>query len=513
MDESALRIGRGAAIALVGSLASLILAFAARALIARYWSTADYGVFSVALAVLNISALVAGLGLPLGVTRSIAFARGRGKDAEVRNLISASIRIGLAASVLLCVVLFLASDAIAVGLFHDDNLVLPVRVFAFGIPLLTTIYILVSVFRGFNDVKPTVYFRDVLRNALLLIALLPIALLGLSFDWVFYGLLASLGGSCILLVAYSCRRVPVRVWLGSLAGANPATRGLLLFSLPLLGVTVLHLVIGWTDTLMLGSLKGWPDVGMYNAAFPLAHFISFPLGALLLIYMPVTAGQFARGLLPEIRGNFSILTKWVCSITLPVFLVLFLFPETVLSFMFGLGYGPAANALRILSIGFMLNNFLGPNGSALTAIGRARFLMWATLATAALNIGLNAALIPPLGIEGAAIASVASVSSINLIRCVRLYSLTKAQPISMNLAKPTLASVALVFLVHFIVSSLTDAALWMLPLFFLLYTGAYLLATLLTKSFDREDLALLDAIEQRLGVDLGSLKRLLGRFS
>jgi O-antigen/teichoic acid export membrane protein len=276
---------------------------------------------------------------------------------------------------------------------------------------------------------------------------------------------------------------------------------------------MLQLVIGWTDTLMLGSLKSWSDVGLYNAAFPLAHVISFPLGALLLIYMPVTAGQFARGLLPEIKANFSILTKWVCSITLPVFLVLFLFPETVLTLTFGTEYEPAANALRILSVGFMLNNFLGPNGSALTAIGRARFLMWATFATAALNIGLNAALIPPLGIEGAAIASVASISSINLIRCVRLYLLTRAQPISMNLAKPTLASVALVCLVHFIVSSLMDAALWMLPLFFLLYTGAYLLATLLTRSFDREDLVLLNGIEQRLGVDLGSLKRLLGRFS
>jgi len=263
---------------------------------------------------------------------------------------------------------------------------------------------------------------------------------------------------------------------------------------------------------MLGGLKSSADVGLYNAAHPLANFISAPLAAVRLIYMPVASGLYAQGLMAEMRRNFSILTKWLCSATLPLFLILFLFPETVLGFLFGASYAPAATALRILSIGFIINNFLGPNGATLVAMGEARFMMWATLATAGLNVGLNIALIPPLGIEGAAIASVAAITSINVIRCWKLYSLSKTQPLSKNLLKPTLASLALVFLFQFIFVNFVIIVWWMLPLLFILYCGIYGLAILLTRSFDREDIVMLLAIEERLGINLTAVKKILKKF-
>ena len=138
--------------------------------------------------------------------------------------------------------------------------------------------------------------------------------------------------------------------------------------------------------------------------------------------------------------------------------------------------------------------------------------MWATLATAVLNIGLNIALIPPLGIEGAAIASVAAYTLINLIVCWKLYSLAKAQPLSKNLLKPTLASLALVFLFQFIFGKFVTVAWWMLPLLFILYYVIYGLAILFTKSFDKEDISMLLAIEKGAGVNLSLIKRVLRRF-
>jgi O-antigen/teichoic acid export membrane protein len=224
------------------------------------------------------------------------------------------------------------------------------------------------------------------------------------------------------------------------------------------------------------------------------------------------SGLYAQGALAQIRRDFSILTKWLCSATLPIFLILFLFPETVLGFLFGAGYSAAASALRILSLGFIINNFLGPNGGTLVAMGQVRFIMWATLATALLNIGLNIALIPPLGIEGAAIASAVAITSINIVRCWKLYSLSKVQPLSKNLVKPALASVALVFVFQFILGNFVNIVWWMLPLLFVLYYGIYGLAILLTRSFDKEDIAMLLAIEKRTGINAAPIKRFLRRF-
>jgi len=47
---------------------------------------------------------------------------------------------------------------------------------------------------------------------------------------------------------------------------------------------------------------------------------------------------------------------------------------------------------------------------------------------------------------------------------------------------------------------------------FVLYCGIYGLATLLTKSFDKEDIAMLLEVEKRSGINIAPLKKILKRF-
>jgi O-antigen/teichoic acid export membrane protein len=512
LDDSLLKITKGAGIAFLGSLVGLLFAFFTRLLVARYGTESEYGVFSLALAVLNIGVIVAALGLHIGASRSIGYARAKNDSQKVQGLVSASIWFALVASLVLGAILFLTSNIIAEGIFHEPTLGLPLEIFAAAIPFLTLIYIFISIFMGFDDVKPAVYFRDILINLFFLLLLLGVTFFVLPFHCVFYVYLISLGTSCFLLITYTVKRLPSPIKISNMALIKPVTRELLIFSLPLLGVAILGLIIGWADTLMLGLFKTSEEVGLYNVASPLANFISAPLVAMALIYMPVTSGLYVQGLIPEIRRNFSILTKWLCSATLPLFLVMFLFPETVLSFLFGSNYALSANALRILSLGFIISNLLGPNRVTLIVMGKSQFTMWATLATAVLNIGLNIVLIPPLGIEGAAIAATVALVSINLIVFWKIYSLERIQPLSKNLIKPTLVSLALIFLIQFIFGNFVTVTWWMLPLILILYYGVYGLAVLFTKSFDKEDIAMLLTIEKTVGVDLSSIKAILRRF-
>ena len=76
LNDSLAKITKGAGIALVGTLAALFLGFIGRPMVARYGTEADYGVFSLALAILSICTVIATLGLLRGATRSIAYARG-----------------------------------------------------------------------------------------------------------------------------------------------------------------------------------------------------------------------------------------------------------------------------------------------------------------------------------------------------------------------------------------------------------------------------------------------------
>jgi len=512
LDNSLLKITRGAGIAFSGSLVGLLFGFFTRVLVARYGTESEYGVFSLALAVLNISVIIATLGLWVGATRSISCARAKYDNQQVQGVISASIWLALITSLVIGTILYFTSDIIAERIFHETALGLPLKVFAVAVPFSTLIYIFISIFRGFDDVKPTVYFRDIIINLLFLLLLLGVTLLALPFRWIFYAYFVSLGVSCFLLIAYTVKRLPSPIKIIPITVINPVAKELLIFSLPLLGVAMLGLIISWADTLMLGVFKTSQEVGLYNVASPLATFISAPLLAMALIYLPVTSGLYAQGLIPEIRRNFSILTKWLCSATLPLFLVMFLFPETVLGFLFGSNYAPAANALRVLSLGFIISNLLGPNRATLIVMGKSQFTMWTTLAAAVLNIGLNIVLIPPLGIEGAAIASTMALVAINLIVSWKIYSLARIQPLSKNLIKPTIVSLVLIFFIQFIFGNFVAVTWWMLPLVLFLYYGIYGLAILLTRSFDKEDISMLLTIEKGVGVDLSIAKSILRRF-
>lgn len=512
LDDSLKKIARGTGIALVGITLGLLFSFITRLIIARYGLQANYGIFSLALVILQFAAIISGLGLTGGATRFIAYFRGADEEAKVRGTISASLRFSAVASIIIGLVVFFTADAISVGIFHTPDLTPVLKIFAFGIPFFTLISILVAFFRGFDRVEPGVYFQNIALNVLILILLAIVAAAGLPFVTVFYAYLAAIIAIFIVLAIYTARKLPQRMGLTYREETPPITKEFLFFSLPLLGSAIMITIVMQMDTMMLGYFKTMEVVGLYNAAFPLSRFISEPLGALLIIYTPVATGLYSRNLMDELRRNYTVVTKWLVSVTLPLFLILALFPESVIHFFFGQGYIQAAMALRILSIGFIINNFVGPNGATLIALGHSRFIMWATLATAIMNIILNIILIPPMGMIGAAIASVVSITVVNIIRSLRLYSLSKAQPLSRNLFKPVIISVALACLIQVLIQNFTAVTWWMLPLLFILYYGIYGLAMIFTKSLDKEDIALLLEIEKRSGIKATPIKKILDRF-
>jgi len=512
INESLQKVAKGAGLVFIGTLLSLFLSFIGKVVIARYWAQSDYGVFSLSLVLLNICVIISTLGLREGVSRSIAYTRGKNENKKIPEIISISIYFSIISSIFLSLFLFLTSEIIAKNIFHEPALVSPLRIFSTAIPFFTLVYVMVSIFRGFNQIKPTVYFQLILRNTIFPLILAGIIFLNLSFISVFYAYVISLIITFTLLVIYAIKRFPPSIKLTKISITSPIAKELLFFSLPLLGVAMFQMIISWTDTLMLGSFKNAADVGLYNAALPLAYFISSPLNAMLLVYMPIASGLYAKDMLSEIRRNFSVLTKWLCSATFPLFLILFLFPEAILNFLFGHNYIFAAGALRILSLGFIISNFLGPNGATLIAMGKTHFMMWATLATAIINIALNAILIPFLGIVGASIASITALTSINIVRCWKLYSISKVHSLSKNLIKPAFVSGGVMFIIYIVSKNFFTTKFWMLPILFIIYYIIYGLAILFTKSFDIEDIEMLLLIEKKVGVNLRIIKKALERF-
>jgi len=506
------KVAKGTVIVFIGTIIGMLFALIGRTVFARYFSSSEYGIFSLGFIIINIFVIIGTLGFQGGITRQIAYYLGKKQFKKVQSIILWSLIICLISSIIITLLIFLCSDIIAIKIFDMEMLSLPLKIFSISIPFYVLLFILSSIFRGFKRVKERVYFIDIIKNLLFPLLLVPVILLSGSFKLGIIAYFLSIVITSIAFIFYFIKKLPIKFKI-SMKNIDPSIgKELLIFSLPLMFVTILNRVMSWTDTLMLGYFNTSETVGLYNAAVPLGTFISTALVALLFIYTPVITDLYARKKDKEMKRSYAVLTKWICAVTLPLALIFVLYPSVVIQFLFGKEYILAGIALQILVIGFFINNILGPNGATLIALAKTNFLMVVTFGAACINVVLNVILIPKYGINGAAIATVTALITINILRCIKLYSISRIHSLNKNILLPIFLSSALSIVIYFILKEILLVTLWMLPFLFILFVLIYCVSLILTKSIDKEDIDMLSNIEKKTGIKLTKIKQLLKRF-
>jgi O-antigen/teichoic acid export membrane protein len=511
VNQSLQKIAKGTGIIFTGTIIGTLLGFIGTVIIVRYLTTEDYGLFSLALTVIGILAGLSTLGLGSGATRYIAYFKGKQDSKKIFGVIVSSIQITLTASVLCSIFLFLASDAISMAIVHNNDLSTILRILSITIPFSILSVTVLSIFRGFGVVEPKVYFSDVLQQILRIPFFIAVVFLGLALIGAVYAYLGVIVITCVALIMYAAKKLPA--FIQKEGHFEPMRKELLYFSLPLFGEGILAIIITSTDKLMLGYFKTPETVGLYSVALSLANFIPIVLTSLAFIYLPIMSQLFSKNLFDEMKRTYAVLTKWVFSATLPIFLIMFLFPDAVLNILFSARYMQAAIALQLLALGFFTHTFLGPNSATLTVMGKTRLVLLNVIVRTIMNVFLNLLLIPPMGIAGAAIASAISLTTGNILASTELYLLSKTHPFTKNYLKPVVISIMLVTVIYTLVQNIFDVlSIWMLITFFILFLVVYGLSMLFTKSFDNEDIMILLAIEKRLGVDVTPIKKILRKF-
>jgi O-antigen/teichoic acid export membrane protein len=115
--------------------------------------------------------------------------------------------------------------------------------------------------------------------------------------------------------------------------------------------------------------------------------------------------------------------------TWPLYVTCAVFAVPVME-VFGSGYSSGATALVILSLAYMFDLGTGNLNVLLLMSGNSSLNLANSALALVVNIGLNVALIPPYGIEGAAIAWAASVVAYNLAAAVEIRLLLGLGPLS-----------------------------------------------------------------------------------
>ena len=511
VDQTLKRIVKGSSIVLVGTLISMPLGFITKLIVIRNTTQSEYGMYSLGLVLLTILVTVSLMGLQEGSTRFIAYHRGK-SDAEpdkvIKGIVYSAFQMVLLSSAALVLIGFFLSNSIASHIFHMPEFSTVLRWFLISLPFVVITTMVAAVFRGFGRVEPNIYFEIGVRQGSFIVFLTASVIVGGGLLGIVYAYVAAAVLACVGITLYFVRSFPV----GNLEGRTTGLRRELLgFSLPLLSVTVLNMVMQWTDTIMLGYFKTSDVVAVYNAALPLARLIPIALSSSTLIFVPIMSELFSGGLAKETKRTYQIVTKWGFSLAIPLFSMFFVFPVTVLQFFFGTSYGEAALPLQVLSCAFMVHTITGLNGLTLTVMGNTRFVMVMSLMGAGSNVALNYVLIPPFGTAGAALAFLCSVILVNVVGSVKLHEMSGIHPFTVSYVKP-LGISGVLLLVLYGIGSQIEMNFGLLLLFGIGFLGGFGVLLLLTRSFDREDIEMLLAIERKSGMNLTLFKNVLRRF-
>lgn len=509
-NESLRKIAKGAGIGFIGAFIGMAFGYFSRIAIARFLNPEGYGLITLGIAGMSIAATLSLLGLPSGIQRYVSFYKGKGDEGRIKGTILGALKICFPLSLILAILTFIGADWVSIHVFHEPHLTPVLKIFSLAIPFFVLAQNLVSSTIGFQDLRYKVYVNDLFQNTFKLVAIVTLLLLGVGIVGAAWGwVLAIILTPFLALYFLEKKLFPV---FNSKIKSVHVEKELFSFSWPLIFVSAAGLIIGWTDTLMLGYFSTTSDVGIYNVALPTAMLLMNITVAFSMIFLPVASELYGRNRIEDLRNAYSAVTKWVFALTLPIFLLMALFSESIIQIIFGAEYITGALVLSILAAGFFIDSATGPVAHITMIYGRTKINMVCSFIGAGANFTLNFLLIPIYGMEGAAIATASSYVLMKIALLIAAYRIAGTQPYKKSYLKPWCASVIAVSVVYVVTKYLIGVSFIALAVMFFVFLLLYFFLLLLFKSFEEEDLMIMRAIDERLGTKSEWAREIIKKF-
>lgn len=273
-----------------------------------------------------------------------------------------------------------------------------VRIAIAGLWILTLYEYLVALFR--LDERARAYFFFTFANVVLAIPLT--VLLVVVADEGARGLLLGSYGAGLPLLAWLAlserRRLAFVPDLGLL-------RRMLRFGLPTMPAELSLYSLNFIDRIILVRFAGLAEAGLYALAFKFSQAIQVLVRGFQLAWPPL-AYSIADD--DEARRAYSLIVTWFVALTAFAVAGMWLEARWIARLLAAPEFFDSHEAIGLLSLGAALYALYLVLVVVLGRTGRTEFNFPATGVATAANVGLNLALVPPLGIVGAGLALVAS---------------------------------------------------------------------------------------------------------
>ena len=435
VQRNVLLAAKGGGITFAGTAFAYFTRLLIGILLARFLGTRQYGLYSLALTAAAIAAGLALLGFESAMVRYIAIFASRRDDDGLAGALQIGIGVTAVASLIVAGGLFFLAETIAERVFHEPALTPLLRLACLIVPFLTLNNVIGAATRGFKNMQYTVIAQKVIQPLTRLILIVTFAVVGLSATKALSIHILGLVVAFVILLFFLNRQHPLR---RCLRAVRRPTREILGFSLPVYVTRLVQTFRGNLQILFLGTLSTVSTVGIYSATTRVNLIGQMFHQSIATASRPIVSELHDRGDWKSITSFYQTTTKWTFTLNLPLFLIVLLFPSTILG-IFGRNFVAGAAALSILAWCNLLEAGTGISGVVIDLTGRTILKLFNSVINTVLILTLNILLIPRWGLVGAATAALIASLTINVLRVSEVFFLFRILPYDVSFVKPIAA--------------------------------------------------------------------------
>lgn len=431
-------VAKGGGITFAGKMFLTGVRVVTAVVLARLLQAEQFGMYSLALSAANIAVAVAIMGLDAALVRYVAVLANHKEEDALWGALQLGIGVATLSSLLTGTLLFALAYPAAEMLFGEPQLAPLLQLVSVIVPMLTLSEVLAGAIRGFKRMDYATLAQFIIQPVIRLAMIAVLALGGFSAAEaiITFGL-ADLAASFILLYflhkQFGLRR-PLR-------GARRDARAIMAFSVPVWLSDMMIKFHSNFQTLILGTLNTIAGVGVFTVASQVTMISGQFSSSINVTAKPIIAELHDQGDLPEMGRIYQTANKWGVTAQLPVFLLMLLFPQQILS-IFGQSFTDGAVALIILSVSALILVGTGMGGIIIDMTGHTRLKLFNSIARLAIFLSFDVLLIPRWGVTGAATAALIGEASVNLLRLGQVYYLFRLLPYNRDFLKPVGAALA-----------------------------------------------------------------------
>ena len=389
------------------------LAFLNSFILARLLGTEGYGAFSNAMAWVSLLLIPASFGFGTLIVREVAIYRSRHEWGHLRGLLRFADILNLGLSCIFAIVLV----STALMIFHAperENMKHTLIVAAPLIPLFALLKIRESASRGLEHVIRAQLPEMIFRPGLFLLGMVA-----LYITWPEH--LSTPTAMGINVIAAAVALAVSTLWLKMLLPSKakydkPESKPItwLKAAFPMLIYGSSQIMLGQTDIIMLGGIRGDEETGLYTAASRFAYLLVYVMISIEVILAPIMARLYYAKKKEQLQKILTRRARIAFLTVLPLGLALILGGRRFLA-IFGPGFLVAQSVLAILAFGRLIDVAAGSGALLLGMTGYEGTVAVVLSGSVLGNVLLNALLIPRYGAGGAAVASVIILVSAKLL--------------------------------------------------------------------------------------------------